>query len=520
VIFREQSLMERQPDRTQSLIAIGLGFLWLAGGVFCRLFGETPLPEFPVFMVDVDAMLIVSDLVIATLLFAQARVYRSVALLVLAGGYLFSALMAIPHALTFPGAYTSVGLLGAGLSSTAWLAIFWRSGFSLAIAGYAIIRWNQSLRVRQPALEFGASVGTAIAAAIVLSMLATSGTGWLPSLVASPRLWYQPDVVPVVGTSIALCLAAMVTLMTGKKSRLDVWLLVSMVPWLVHLLLIMSTSGRFTVSWYFAQGAGLVSHVIVMLALIAKASGTGAQRALSLVARDRERDAQLMSLDAVAAAISHEVGQPLAAIVTNAGAGLRWLGHVPPNLEMVSRSLQSNVEEGHRASAIMRSVRTVLAKRSGDLTTFNLNALVRETVPLLDRKLTRAKILLQLALDETLPPISADRLQIQQVLINLLTNGIQSLGETQGRSRRMIIRTKRTDNRYVLLEVGDNGVGIAPDKMAHIFDAFFTTKPEGLGMGLSLCRTIVERHSGRLWASQGAEHGTTFHLQMRSEPLA
>jgi signal transduction histidine kinase len=145
---------------------------------------------------------------------------------------------------------------------------------------------------------------------------------------------------------------------------------------------------------------------------------------------------------------------------------------------------------------------------------FSLNDLVSETVPLLDRELARGNISLALALDEALPPIVADRVQMQQVLVNLLMNAIHSLRATRGRSRSIAIHSAPLDSQDVLLAVSDNGVGIAAEKMEHIFDAFFTTKAKGTGMGLSLCRTIVEKHGGRLWASQGEEHGATFHLEL------
>jgi signal transduction histidine kinase len=481
------------------------------------LYGDAPLRELPSFIIVVDTILLLSDLVAATLLFALASVFRSRALMALAAGYLFSAQMAIMHALTFPGAFAPAGLLGASLSSTAWLAVFWRAGFPLAIVIYAALESNNSLRFARPSTGIIGSLAAASVMAVGLSMLAIYGAHWLPPLLSSPRTWHYPEIVPVVGVTITFCLAAIAMLLRGRLSRIDGWLLISLAPWMVHLLLIVSTTGRFTLAWYFAHSAGVVAHVIVMLGLIAEASRTYARLSLTESARHRERDARLMSMDAVAAAIAHEIGQPLAAIVTNASAGLRWLGRVPPDLEMVSKSLQSNIEQGHRASKLIGSIRTMLAKRSGERTRFNVNELVHETASLLERELVAANIWLQLELDELLPPITADRVQIQQVLINLMTNAIQSLRATRRRPRSIIIRSAPTDGQDVLVDISDNGIGITTEQMEHIFEVFFTTKAKGTGMGLSLCRTIVEKHGGRLWASQGEKCGATFHLQLHAE---
>jgi signal transduction histidine kinase len=260
----------------------------------------------------------------------------------------------------------------------------------------------------------------------------------------------------------------------------------------------------------------LVSNLIVMLALIAESNRLYARLALHVAARDRERETRLMSMDAVAAAIGHEVKQPLSAIVTNGSAGLRWLDHDPPNLEMVAQSLRATVEQGHRASDLIAGVRSVVTRRSGERTTFNLNELVGETALLLDRELASGKISLEFALDGALPSVTADRVQLQEVLVNLLTNAIQSLRAIRGRPRRIAIRSVALDGPDVLLDVSDNGIGIAAEQMDHIFDFFFTTKEAGTGMGLSLCRMIVEQHGGHLWASKGEEQGfgATFHLQL------
>ncbi len=227
-----------------------------------------------------------------------------------------------------------------------------------------------------------------------------------------------------------------------------------------------------------------------------------------------------MSIDAVAAAISHEVGQPLAAVNTSAAAGLSWLARPAPDVEMASRSMRDALDAGRRATDVIRGVRAMFAKGPGRRTEFSLNDLVRETVGLLDRELAGARVSLRLDLDEALPPIFADRVQIAQVLVNLISNAIESLAATQGRARRILIRSAPRDGHDVLLEVRDNGVGIAPPELETIFDPFFTTTGTGQGLGLSLCCTIVEAHGGRLWASHEEVLGVTFHMRLPQSVLA
>jgi signal transduction histidine kinase len=509
------ALLETPPDRAQIRVAFVVGFLMLASAVWVRFLGVVPLRELPAFLPVVDAIIFVSDLVTAILLFAHASVFRTPALMALASGYLLTALLTAAHALTFPGAFAPTGLLGAKVNTSAWLAVFWRAGFGLAICSYAGLKPKKSLHFKRPSFGIAAGVGSAFAIATALCMLATRGVDLLPALMVDQRgTWQYPDFIPVVVIAIGIAISAIAMLTRGPKSRLDVWLVLSISALFVQFPLILLASQRFTVAWYFAQAAGLASHLVIMLALISEAIRTYARLALTVSVRDRERDARLMSMDAVTAAIAHEVRQPLSAIVTNASAGLRWLNRAPPNLEMVEQSLRLNIEQGHRASDLINSMRSVLTKRSGERTAFSLNDLVTETAALMDRELIRENISLQLTLDQALPTIVADRLQMQQVLINLFTNAIQSLQATQGRARHIAIRSLPQEGQDVLLDLSDNGIGIAAERMDQIFDVFFTTKAKGNGMGLSLCRTIVEKHGGRLWASQGEEHGATFHLQL------
>ena len=299
-----------------------------------------------------------------------------------------------------------------------------------------------------------------------------------------------------------------------RKSVLDMWLLVALSGWMVQSLLNLPIHARFTLGWYCLFGMMLASNLVVMLALIAESNRLYARLALSTAARNRERDSRLMSMDAVAAAIAHEAGQPLSAVMLNATASLSWLTRARPDREKAIRSLRATIDDGQRTFDVIKSIRAMFATGPDTATQFSLNDLVRETASLLDRELAATKVSLEIDLDEDLPSTSGSRVQIQRVIINLLTNAIESLSAIKGRPRRIAIRSAPLDGKNVLVEISDTGVGIPPEKMPRIFDAFFTTKSTGTGLGLSLCRTIVEEHGGRLWASSGEEHGATFHLQL------
>ena len=313
----------------------------------------------------------------------------------------------------------------------------------------------------------------------------------------------------------ALFIVATAMLFRTRKSVLDMWLLVALSGWLIQSLLILTLHGRFTAGWYCLFVMTLFSHLVVMLALIAESNRLYARLALSTAARNRERDARLMSMDAVAAAISHEVGQPLTAVSLNA-IGRPELAH----------ARTAGCRKGDQVAARHQSMPGIApstsSRASGRCSPRNRARQPNSASTTWCARPRRcwtgswpaSKVSLQLALDEALPPILADRVQMQRVLVNLFTNAIESLAATRSRPRRIAIRSAPLDDQDVLLEVSDTGIGIAPEEMEHIFDAFFTTKATGTGLGLSLCRTIVEEHGGRLWASPGEKHGATFHLQL------
>jgi signal transduction histidine kinase len=226
------------------------------------------------------------------------------------------------------------------------------------------------------------------------------------------------------------------------------------------------------------------------------------------------RVARLTTMGEMAASIAHEVNQPLAAIVTNGSAGLRWLKGKTPDLSEVRGTLERIVGDGHRASRIIGSIRSMLKNKDPERAELDLSDAVREVITLLQGELNRRDITVETDLASSLPLVLADRVQLQQVVLNLIMNGIEAMSPVTDRVRLLRVRTQADGLHGVLLTVEDSGTGIDSEMMDRIFDPFVTTKPEGMGMGLSICRSIVLAWSGRLLVSRGQHHGTVFQVAL------
>jgi PAS domain S-box-containing protein len=223
---------------------------------------------------------------------------------------------------------------------------------------------------------------------------------------------------------------------------------------------------------------------------------------------------RVTALGEMAASIAHEVNQPLAAVVTNAAACLRWLDREPANLKEARSTVQSIVEDGNRAGEVIQRVRALVNKTADRKAPLHINEVVNEVISLVQHELFSHRVALRLELAPALPLVLADRIQLQQVILNLVINGIEAMQPVKDRPRELVIRTLQDEASQVLVTVSDVGVGVAAENADRLFDAFFTTKSSGMGMGLSICRSIVNAHGGRLSASGNAGPGATFQFTL------
>ena len=223
---------------------------------------------------------------------------------------------------------------------------------------------------------------------------------------------------------------------------------------------------------------------------------------------------RVMTVGELTASIAHEINQPLAAILMNGNAALRWLALDPPNLAKARDSAELIMRDGDRASQVIARIRALLKKTPPSKTLLDVNEFVLEVVDLTQSEMVRNGVRLRVELGGDLPRVPGDRIQLQQVMLNLIANAIEAMGAIQDRQRALIIATDTFDNTAVRVAVSDNGPGIDSQTVHHLFNAFSTTKPEGMGMGLAISRSIIEAHGGRLWTEPNDEFGATFQFTL------
>jgi signal transduction histidine kinase len=505
---------------------------WLAGAVAASLliaflfvlpFKDVRGPSEQAFVPVLDTVLCLCDLTTAVLLYTQFSVVRSRALVALAAGYLFSALIIVPHMLTFPGAFSPTGLLHAGLHSAAWFYVAWRFALPLGVIAYAWLKsyGGRAVDTQQPVRgAVLSSVAAVVVLTLALTVLATVYEAILPPLMVDSLRAGTVGLHSSAAAVIAVTLIAIALLWRRRSSVLDLWLLVVLWAWLIENLLFMMTNWRYSVSWAASRAFGILGSSFVLLVLLYESTRLYARLALSVAAQDRERERQRLTLEVVVGSIAHELHQPLTSIMANGEAGVQLLAQQPPDLREASAALNDIAAEVRRASDVIKSIRDTLAGSAQPTALVDVGQVVKETLALLRTDLQAHDVTVEVEVAAQLPPVQGNKVQLLQVMLNLVTNALESMLEVTNRARVLHVSARAPIPSRVSVTVEDTGVGIAPKFASRIFDPLFTTKARGTGLGLAICRSIIEAHGGRIAVARGPTGGSIFEILLPSHPLS
>jgi two-component system, LuxR family, sensor kinase FixL len=239
-----------------------------------------------------------------------------------------------------------------------------------------------------------------------------------------------------------------------------------------------------------------------------------AEEALQKVQTELAHATRVMTLGELTASIAHEVNQPLAAIVTNGNACLRWLGGAQPNFLEARQAVERIIKDSYRASEVIARVRALVKKAPPRNDLVDLNEVIGEVLALAQSQANRSHVFLRRELANDLPPVLGDRVQLQQVILNLIINGLEAIAKRKDGERELSVSSGQDESNQLIVAVRDTGTGIDPANTEQLFDAFYTTKPDGMGMGLAISRTIIESHGGRLWATANSPKGSVFQFRL------
>jgi signal transduction histidine kinase len=512
----EIGLLNLQPTARQTRAALAVAAALLAGLILSMPFADTPLPRIDAFIPTLESAVIVTDFITSVLLFSQCWISNSRALLALASGYLLTALIVISHVLTFPGAVSPTGLFGAGLQTAGWLYLFWHLGLSAALIAYACLKDEKleehPMTKNSIAYAIGWSVVIVVSVVCGLTLLVTAGERVLPSVFVD-EIHLAPLARYFLAFNVLLSAAALAMLWRKRRSVLDQWLMVVTLALMSELAINgLLISARFTLGWYVSRLFAIATSTAVLAVLLEETVILYGRLARSNAMLLRERNNRLTNLEALSAAITHEVRQPLTTITINGGALVSLLGKVPPELDEARSAAEEMIAAGHRISGILHGIGDLFGKTKREPSPVDVNHLVVEALHIFDKELTDHKVTVHAELASELPPALGHRGQLQEVITNLIQNAIEAMATVHDEPRELQVRTGRHGGDAISVTIADTGPGIDSKKSGKIFEAFFTTKSHGMGLGLAICRMIVERYGGQLSVSQASPRGAIFQM--------
>ena len=505
---------------------LAFGVLLISAAIFLSAapFAKLEIGPVSAFIPIYQSTLALNDVITAVLLFGQFAFLRSRGVLVLSAGYLFTALMAVSHMLTFPGVFTPTGLLGAGPQSTAWMFMFWHGGFPLSVIAYALLKqepWATSqARCRAGSLVL-ASIGAALGAACGFTILATAGQNLLPPIMRG-NSFTSTQVVAIWTVWGSSLLALLVLWWRRPHSVLDVWLMVVMCAWLFDIALAgMLNAARFDLGFYAGRMYGLLAATFVLSVLLVENGKLYFEldrqnRSLEAIVRERTerllQSEKIATMGSLLAGVAHELNNPLSVVL-----GQTHLLRESAREPAIAAGVEKIMIGADRCVRIVRNFLALARQQPPERSQVGLNGLVEDSVELLAYELRNDNVQMVLSLANDLPILWADSHQLQQVLVNMVTNAHHAVRQRPADSR-MISITTRSDSAHqrVHIEIADTGAGIAAEIRGRIFEPFYTTKPvgEGTGLGLSICRGIIETHGGAITVESNPERGTTFAITL------
>jgi signal transduction histidine kinase len=513
------------PSQLQTRLACGIVVTMLVLFVVTLRYVNVQLPRVDAFIPIHATTTLINDLITAILLFSQYSIERRRTLLVLASGYLFTSLIVIPWALTFPGLFAPNGLLGPGLQTTAWLYTSWHIGSPLILIVAVLLKDSDSKPSesrRSPIAAVGLSIAVATAAVCGLTWIMIAGERFLPRIVLPDGIHLNQSLASSLsGLIMVLAGGALALLWITRRSVLDLWLMVVCCAWLLETATAtLFVGARYQLGWYAGRSFGIAATFVVLLVLLSETLILYASLARSIMRQRNERHARQIAMDAMAASIAHEIRQPLASIVLNGESALQCLSGATSNLGEARDALRCVVDDSRRASAVISGIRSMFQKGAHGQILLDVNELIRETLTMIDLDVRTQRISVTTDLRNNLPQLLGDRGQLQQVFLNLISNAIEAMSLVTDRDRNLHIRSVLIQEpSEILIAVEDSGTGIEGGNTNHIFEPFFTTKPTGTGVGLTICRVIVEAHGGSLEASPNKPYGAVLRVTLPSGDL-
>src|SRR5258705_4590533 len=500
----------------QRTIAVGIVILLTVAAAVIAPFASIQVARVDAFIPVLQTVVSVADLITAVLLFAQFSIQPQLALLALASGYIFSGSFAFLQTLAFPGAYAPAGLIGDGPNTPAWIYVLWHTTFPAAILAYALSKDTigvGKLPGRSTTATIILTVACVVAVIAGLTWIVTAKTEYLPVLFTTD-VRFQTRLGNQINVALWLVGAtALTVLLFRRRPILDLWLMVTLLAYMPNFLVaIIGSSIRFTIGWYAARGFILVGSCMLLTVLLVETTLLYSRLASAIILRRRERTNRLLSVDAITAAIAHELRTPLGAISLNANTALSQLRSNPPELEEMDEILTEIDAESHRAAAIISSVRQLSKTTPDRRAPTRVEDVARLVLRLLQHDLQINEVSVATEFQDNLPEVHLDDTQLQQVLLNLIKNAIDAMSSVAPEARRLRLTTRFNGHSTVMLSVQDSGPGIPVQDRERIFDPFVTTKSGGLGMGLAICFTVVENHGGKLRLVKSDSDGSVFEL--------